>query len=170
MPTTMNTYILGIQRVFNEWGFELKLTTGPVFGNPKTGLISVLNNKFSEQQSRGMASKSHNVLPLADVKKLLLSPSCSQETPQGYSNKPSSYRWNHIGCSDNGTALTFLGSIRRECCGRKQCPSFYRENREYEGASKTQHGGWKSAGEKPTQITMFLFFVYWTTFLIRIKS
>ncbi len=51
MPTTMKTYILGIQRVFNEWGFELKLTTGPVFGNPKTGLISVLNNKFSEQQS-----------------------------------------------------------------------------------------------------------------------
>ncbi len=26
MPTTMKTYILGIQRVFNEWGFELKLT------------------------------------------------------------------------------------------------------------------------------------------------
>ncbi len=47
----------------------MELTSGPIFADPKNGLLSVLDNLFSEQQSRGMLVKSHNCLFLDDVRK-----------------------------------------------------------------------------------------------------
>ena len=55
----MKTYILGLQRKFAEWGYDLTLVSGPIFDHKKYGLRAVCDNKFSEQQERGEISKQH---------------------------------------------------------------------------------------------------------------
>jgi len=80
--TTMKTYILGLQRKFAEWGYELTLVSGPVFDHNKYGLRAVCDDRFSEQQAQGQISKQHNVFPRKDIVKLLKSKSCSKSTPR----------------------------------------------------------------------------------------
>lgn len=62
-PSTMKKYMLGIQRGFcMNWGYDLNLTSGPIFNCPKEGIFFVVDNKASEQQRVGKHVFSHNVL------------------------------------------------------------------------------------------------------------
>ena len=84
-PSTMKGYILGIQCFFrHEWGFKLSLLEGPVFNRPKEGLMAVLDNRFSAQQSDGMRTNSHNTLSTEDLHLLYGSQHLSRDTPQGF--------------------------------------------------------------------------------------
>ena len=80
-PNSMKGYIFGIQRFFSsEWNYNLSLTTGPVFGCEKGGLICILDNLFADQQSRGYTPESYNVLSENDIQKLYESPELSSNT------------------------------------------------------------------------------------------
>lgn len=84
-PQTMKGYICGLQRYFeNEWGYKLRLLDGEIFGNKENGLRCVLENRFNDQQSRGMVTKSHNVLSYEDLVKLYDSDELSKRTPSSF--------------------------------------------------------------------------------------
>ncbi len=83
-PNSMKSYVLGVQSSFKECGYIVELTAGPIFADPKEGLLSVLNNLFSEQQAQGMLVKSDNSLSLDDVRKILASPLTCTKTSTGF--------------------------------------------------------------------------------------
>lgn len=69
-PSSMNTYIIGIQRAFKLWGYELDLRNGRVFSCPKEGLKGLMDNVLSVQQAQGKITKGHNSLAADDVETL----------------------------------------------------------------------------------------------------
>lgn len=51
IPTTMKSYILGFQRLFNQqWSYDLKVLSGKIFNCPNSDLTSVLDNKARKLQ------------------------------------------------------------------------------------------------------------------------
>lgn len=87
-PNTMRYYILGVQRGFSDlWDYNLQLLKGPIFECKKEGLMAVLDNRFREQQSRGLLVKNHNVLTRDQLERLYLSPSLSRQTPIGFQSR-----------------------------------------------------------------------------------
>ena len=49
MPSTMHTYIRGVQRRLGELGFTVDPFSGPIFNHPQHGLKAAMDNKFSLQ-------------------------------------------------------------------------------------------------------------------------
>lgn len=67
----MNSYIIGLQRLFRQkWNYQISLLKRIIFGCPLKGLVNVIENHFSGQQSRGLGTNSHGVLSVADIKNL----------------------------------------------------------------------------------------------------
>lgn len=83
----MKTYIIGVQREFSEWGYDLSLMSGLIFDNSSMGMKSVCDNKFSEQKQAVQSDGQHNVFPREDIKKLLLSRSCDNTKARTYLSK-----------------------------------------------------------------------------------
>ena len=84
-PSTMKGYILGIQRFFShESGYKLSFLDGPIFNCPKEGLLAVLDNRFSEQKSRGALTESHKTPSEEDLCLLYAPPHLSRDTAQGF--------------------------------------------------------------------------------------
>ena len=50
-PSSMLTYIRGIQRRLHELGLPVNLFEGSIFANPESGLVAALHNKFANQKS-----------------------------------------------------------------------------------------------------------------------
>ena len=51
-PKVMLGYINGIQRSLTNWGFEVRLLQDPIFKDKMSRLVSVLENRFSEQKAQ----------------------------------------------------------------------------------------------------------------------
>lgn len=52
-PSTMKSYLLGIQRGFEqEWGHSLKILECPIFSCSMFELVSVLDNRFSDNSRK----------------------------------------------------------------------------------------------------------------------
>ena len=62
--SNMLGYVQSIQRRLAELKCKVNLLSRPIFSCPKEGSKAVLDNKFSEQQSGGARTKSHNILSL----------------------------------------------------------------------------------------------------------
>lgn len=85
MPTTMKTYINRIQRHFRtEWGYDICLWDGPVFGKQKEWLFTICDNFFGKQQSVGVVRKPHNILSKQDVMSLYKPPELLGTTPNSF--------------------------------------------------------------------------------------
>lgn len=155
-PGTMKGNIFGIQRFFeHEWEYSLSLTTGPIFGCPKNGLFSIIDNLFADQQSRGMTPESYNVLSSEDVEKLYSSPELSKESPRSFQTR----MIYNLAISTN-MRIGELHQLKRsqfkfsEQNGRGviwvRCIVGSRI-----GASKNAKGGWKAVKEKPKEVPIF---------------
>lgn len=84
-PPTMKGYIAGLQRFFEvEWGYKINLLSGHVFAAKENSLRCVLDNLFNDQQSRGLVTKSHNVLSYENLLTLYKSAELSQRTPTSF--------------------------------------------------------------------------------------
>ena len=66
-PSSMLSYIRSIQRRLSELAFPVNLFSEKIFADKSTGIVSVLNNRFSEQQARGAMAKPHNILSMKDI-------------------------------------------------------------------------------------------------------
>ena len=86
-PATTLTNIRGINRKFINVGFPTNLFTGPIFSNPKTGLVAALENRYAEQQARGSIRVSYNALTEKDVETILSSTFCDPRDSTGYCNR-----------------------------------------------------------------------------------
>ena len=85
--TTMKCYLSGIQRrFFSSWGYNFQIFEGPIFNCPKKGTNAAVDNKFSEQQSNGQVTVSHNTLSREDMEVLFKSTALSRDTPCGGMN------------------------------------------------------------------------------------
>lgn len=66
-PSSMLTYMRGINRRFDKLGFPVNINDGPIFNDSENGPKNVLENRFAEQQAEGNTGASHNVLTIQDV-------------------------------------------------------------------------------------------------------
>ncbi len=87
MPSTMKNYILGIERIFASRGDKVNFLNGDIFTEDEQTLMAVIENKFAEQQRRGVLTGSHISLDGDDRKTLFPSSSCSPGRPPGYLNR-----------------------------------------------------------------------------------
>lgn len=62
------------------------LLKGPILNCPKEGLMTIIDNRFAEQQSRVIVSKIHNFLSVTDMKKISISSFVNEDT-EGDANK-----------------------------------------------------------------------------------
>ena len=151
-PSTMKGYILGIQRFSrHEWGFKLSLLEGPVFNCPEEGLMAVLDNRFSAQQSDGMRTNSHNTLSTEDLRLFYGSQHLSIDTPQSFLARPV-------------FSMALITAMRPTALVELTTEQVTKERRDGEdlwvitaavrsrvGASKTNPGGYNAVRDKPPQ-------------------
>lgn len=83
-PSSMKTYILGIQRSFKEWGYSFYLHNGRIFSCRKEGFKGFLDHLFWEQQAQGKTPKSHNLLTSEDLETLYKSHNLSRSYPTNF--------------------------------------------------------------------------------------
>ena len=155
-PTNLKTFLHGIQRGFrSEWGYDLNLTSGPIFNHPEEGLLTVADNKVREQQSSGNHVVSHHVLSRYDLVKLYKSASLSRDSPKELqarviftvgiltAMRPSAlatlkvWQFKRVMIKDQAVWM-ISGVIRRDC-----------------GALKTERGGWAAIGNKVPEISVY---------------
>jgi len=153
-PVTMKTYILGLQRQFSEWGYELTLVSGPIFDHKKYGLRAVCDNRFSEQQAQGQIRKQHNVFPRSDVIHLLNSKSCSKSTPRSYINRLVIIVGVSLGVRPTALHELEMHQFQKIELARKLVWRYTEKIGSKTGASKVAKGGWKDTKYKPVQIDM----------------
>ena len=86
-PSSMLTYIRGIQRRLHELALPVHLFESSIFANPDSGLVAALDNKFVHQQSSGLRTRSHNILTVDDIEKIFSSEHCNATPAEGFRNK-----------------------------------------------------------------------------------
>lgn len=64
-------------------GLRTFLLQGPIFICKKGGLVTVLDNWFSERQARGMNARNHTFLSAQDTDVLYASDPLDAKTPRG---------------------------------------------------------------------------------------
>lgn len=81
----MKTYTKEIQRHFrSEWGYDICLWEGLVFGIEKGGVFIICNNLFRKQQSDIMVQNPHNILSKKDVMLLYKCPKLGGTTSRSF--------------------------------------------------------------------------------------
>lgn len=155
-PITMRGYILGLQRAFKyEWGYDLKLLEGDVFNCPAEGLMAVLDNKFSLQQSTGVVAESHNVLSKEDVIKLYESPLLDRDTPLGFQARLVFSVALITAMRPSALVHLTVGQVQKITCGGEQVWKICGVIGSRVGASKTATGGWKAVQDKPQEVCVW---------------
>lgn len=152
----MKGYVLGIQRGFSvKWGHSLKLLEGDIFSCPKEGLLAVLDNNFSLQQSNGVLRQSNNVLSKTDLCKLFTSSSLSRATP--YSFQTRLIFGIAVVTAMRPTELYTLtmGQFKKTKLNGKHVWQTKSVIGSQQGASKTFNGGFRAAGDKPTTVCVW---------------
>ena len=85
MNVTLRTYLFALQRAFQSvWGFQLNLLKGPVFANPSTGLMTVVDNRMRKEQATGKCFQSHKILSEEDIRNLYKSKHPSKTSGLGF--------------------------------------------------------------------------------------
>lgn len=155
-PSTMKTYILGLQRYFDQvWGYKLTLTKGPVFNDEKQGLMTVINNRFSEQQSRNKHVVSHNVLTGEDVKKLFESAQLSRATPASFQCRLLFGIALMTAMRPTELRLLRLSQFSKLCMSGEEVWKICSRVGSIDGTSKTSHGGWNAVNSKPKEVIIW---------------
>lgn len=156
MPTTIKNYILGIQRGMEmEWGYKLKLLTGPIFSCPKDGLMAVIDNKVRILQERGLHSQHHNVLTREDLLKLFNSPSLSRDSPSGFQNRLVFTVGILTAMRPTALATLKLSQFQKIRLGDDTVWKITGCVGSTSGSSKTAGGGWKAIGQSPTEVCIW---------------
>eukprot|EP00171_Calliarthron_tuberculosum_P022929 IDg22929t1 len=119
---------------------------GPVFSDPKQGLVSVLDNVFAEQQRSGTISRAHNVLSLEDLRVIFTHLGSVKYTPEGYRDRLVFAVGLATGLRP--TALHTLTMIRfeRRLSKARNATVFYEKLGGNRGESKTVRGGLRNVG------------------------
>lgn len=146
------TYIRGIQSRFHELNLPVKLLDGPMFTHPQTGLVGTLINKFSEQQSAGARTKSHNILTTDDIETIFDTEYCNPSTATVFRG-----RLVFSVCLASGARTTELRLIEKEqfkheVVNYKAALMNYPKVGSRSGESKNHHCGIKYVKYKPCKI------------------
>ena len=67
--------------------FDVDFFNVPIFNFPKTGLRTVMDNKFTMQKAREALTKSHNILTLDNVQTIFASEYCTEREANGFRNR-----------------------------------------------------------------------------------
>lgn len=154
-PASMKSYVLSLQRTFDEWGFKMSMTSKPIFNHRKYGLKAVCDNFVSEQQSEGNVSRQHNVLPRGDIIRLLRFASCSKSTPRGYLNRLVLIVGVTLGIRTSALWGVQMRQFTKIEMGGKKVWRFREQIGSRTGESKTARGGWSAAKYRPTEIEIW---------------
>ncbi len=85
-PSTMLSYVRGIRRRLQEFGLPVEFSKGSVFDNSGTWLMSVLNDKFAQQQAQSPLTRSRSVLIIKDVRRIFDSEYSNPNKQTGFRN------------------------------------------------------------------------------------
>lgn len=156
MPATMKSYVLGLQRAFKQvWGYELSLLKGPIFDCQSDGLVNVIDNHFSDQQSRGLVTKSHNVMSVNDIKKLYSSDKLSTEHSKGMQARTVFNIALVTGMRPGEITNLKLSQLQKICIDGENAWRMTSVIGCRRGRSKNRKGGLKAVKQKPTEIIIF---------------
>lgn len=155
-PSTMKSYILGIQRGFyHEWGYKLNLLTGPIFACRKDGLTAVVDNKARNLQEAGLHTESHNVLSKEEVLTLFKSKSLSPDSPKGFQNRLIFAIGILTAMRPTAMALLSRHQFCKMTLGGEIVWKITGTVGNVNGGSKTSSGGWSSIGRKPVEVCVW---------------
>ena len=86
-PFSMFSYLGNVGRRLNELEYGINLFAGPILKDPKHGLVPVLNNRSSEQQSSGSITKPHNILTCNNMERIFDSEFCNKSNSEGFRSR-----------------------------------------------------------------------------------
>ena len=149
VPTTLKTYMLGIQRGFScVWDYDLKRFSGPIFACPREGLVGVLDNKARQGQQQGRNVISHNVLSRDELIHLYRSESLSKNTQKKFLTRLVFTVGIRTTLRPVALATLSVSQFSQLKIGDKFVWKITSAIDSNEGASKTTRGGWVAIGQK----------------------
>ena len=151
-PSSMLTYIRSIQRRLNQLGFPVNLFSGPNFADSRHGLVSVLDNRFAHQQSKGSGTKSHNILSIEDVKSIFESEYCNKQNAEGFRNRLIFSVGLAIGARTTELWMLEVSQFKLEVIDSKEAYVYYPKVGSSSGESKNHKGGMKYVSYRPRAI------------------
>ena len=155
-PTTLKTYMLGIQRVFSfVWDYDLKIFSGPIFACPREGFVGVLDNKARQGQQQGLHVISHNVLSRGELIHLYRSESLSKNTLKGFLTRFVFTVGILTALRPVALATLSVRQFSQLKIGERFVWKITSAIGSNEGASKTARGGWGAIGQKGPEICVW---------------
>ena len=86
-PSSMLFFLGTVRRRLNELGYEIKFFSRPIFKDTKHDLVTILNNRFSEQKSIASITKLHNILTCNDMGRIFDSEFCNKSNSERFHNR-----------------------------------------------------------------------------------
>ena len=154
-PNAMLAYLRGAQRRLRELGMTVTLFSGPIFADPNSGLVAVLDNKFSEQQAGGRTMRPHNVLCVEDVALILDSEHCNPLNADGYRNRLLFIVGLSIGARTSELHMLKCTQFKRDKVDGNDVLVYHPVIGSTLGTSKNRRGGIRAAKEVPQRIPIF---------------
>lgn len=140
-PSSMMTYMRGINRRFDELGFELNIHENKIINDPNCGLRTVLENRFAEQQADGVIGTSHNVLTVVDIEVILESEHCNPDNSEGFRNRLIFGVGLSLGARPTELWGIEMRQIRKEKVNGTDAFVYYPKVGSLTGESKNRRGG-----------------------------
>jgi len=156
-PASLLGHLNGISRWFKEvWKIDVNVMTDPVFMNPNTGFVHVANRITAGQQANGVRIQPYNVLSDKDVETLLTHECTNPNTAVGYVNRIIVVVGLILGLRPHAMRTVTWSCFKDELDFEGNASMRYEGIiGDYNGRSKCNQGGLKSAKKIPTSIVLF---------------
>ena len=155
MPVTVYGYVQGVRRALAEAGISFALENDDILSAGDEALINVMNNHFSDQQSRGMVSKPHNILSHADLLRIFESEYCNPHTSVGFRNRLVFTLGLCLGDRTTSLWLIKVNQLEKQNVRGKMAWMYTGKVVSEDGAAKTGKGGIKALNAVPVVIPIY---------------
>lgn len=156
MQSTMKSYMLGLQRSFKQkCNYELFLLMGPIFDCQSLGLVNVINNHFSDKKSRGMVTKSHNVISVNEIMNLYWYEKLCMKSATGVQTRIVFNIALVTGMRPGEISNLKLSHLQKICVDGEKSRWMTAVVGCRRGRSKNRKCGLKAVKQKPTEIIIF---------------